>query len=186
MLHISDHYRCYDNEILAFGHLILSTSALGIYVFFQNITWQICFLNSHIEFFQLLKEPNICWEQRQMIYEDFSLLHSWFISISCATLLKRIVSYPTLKLVSNMPFLGGRTGFEMSTLLISKNQEEYSNIDWNQEAPILLEDISSQGATGRLKTDLNKTFEKWCLIFRGTFDYLNKPKMNIWKYHWKD
>jgi hypothetical protein len=70
-----------------------------------------------------------------------------------------------LKLVSNMPFLGGRTGFETSTLLISKNQEEYSNIDWNQEAPILSEDISSQGATGRLKTDLKRTFEKLYLIF---------------------
>ena len=148
MLHISDHCRCYNNEILASGHLILSTLAMGIYVFFQNITWQIHFLNGHIEFFQLLKEPSICCKQRR--YEDFSLLHSWFISISCATLLKRIVSYPALKLVSNMPFLGGRTWFEMSTLLISKNQE----------APILSEDISSQGATGRLKTDLKRTFEK--------------------------
>ena len=54
----------------------------------------------------------------------------------------------------------GRTGFEMSTLFISKNQEEYSNIDWNQEAPILSENISSQGAIGRLKTDLKRTFEK--------------------------
>jgi hypothetical protein len=128
MLRILDHCRCYNNEILASGHLIFSASALGIYVFFQNITWKIHFLNGHTEFFQLLKEPSICCKQRR--YEDFFfLLHYWFISISCAALLKKIVSYSGLKLVSNMPFVGGRTGFEMSILLISKNQEEYSKVE---------------------------------------------------------